>query len=48
MDFQAIQKALVTMGNAMLSVIERLDEQTIAITEQTEILKEIRDKLNNN
>lgn len=39
MNFEAIEKALVTMGKAMLGVMERLDK---LIEVNKEILEELR------
>lgn len=43
MNFEAIEKALVVMGNAMVAVIGRLDE---LISVNKEILEELKKKNN--
>ena len=43
MDFQAIEKALYTMGTAMLGVMERLDK---LIEIEIEVLEELKKKNN--
>ena len=43
MNFEAIERALVVMGNAMVGVIQRLDE---LISVNKEILEELKKKNN--
>ena len=43
MDFEAIERALYTMGSAMLGVMERLDK---LIEIEKEVLEELKKKNN--
>lgn len=46
MDFKAIEQALVSVGKALVAVVQRLDQQIDVQKETLEVLKEIRDKGN--